>query len=197
MNCCPDSRTLEPAPQLLRQRRVLRLDVNQQGSSARRSILAPHPAMPATARNGCGDGAGLRPQSGTYLIDTCLASFPCLLLARPDWGSITGRGAGPSPMTPDSGRDEQEDRAGDDVFRVPEAVVEVPHLGAGRPTCARERERPDDRAGDRQQRAATEHRKTPAGIAMNERTTALRGRPRPPSRRSGRTTPRPDAECAA
>src|SRR5215204_7129024 len=121
---------------------------------------------PERLRSGAG---GVLSRARISLIRALPASFPRLLLARPDWGGITGRGAGPSPVAPDSGHDEQENRPGDDVLRVPEAVVEVLPLGAGRPAGARERERPDHGAGDRQQRVAAERHAEDAGRDRDER----------------------------
>ena len=111
------------------------------GSSARQSILAPHPAMPATARNGCGTAQGcVLSRARISLMRALLASFPCLLLARPDWGSPLHRARGwpPASMTQIRLR-WAEDRPGDDVFREPELVEVLPLQG--RPPGLRPRTR--------------------------------------------------------
>src|SRR5918992_5466467 len=71
-------------------------------------------------------------------------------------------------MTPDPGNDHEHDRCGDDVFGVPEAVVEVLPARSGGPADPGERERPGDGPRDREQRVAAQRHAEDAGLDGDE-----------------------------
>src|SRR5215218_8715489 len=77
----------------------------------------------------------------------------CALTSTSGIFGTAAQSSGP-PMTDYCGNDDQHDRRDDDVFCVAELVVEVLPLRAKSPADAGEREAPDRRAGDREQRVA-------------------------------------------